>query len=1111
MLKAKLPAYLLILILTVCFTFIVPQLYAQQPAFNQSQTPRKAVFDPLSIRVMDSLLMLNDIRSRADHKKPAAYETFATGPLRNLKTPPRESVKAARNSAGMAKSNLSARPGAICYTISGRDFLRQDSLVMYVGDPTLTADGNVIVSGEFADYATLPQIETGGFCMKTDPEGNMIWAKLYDSTADVSYDYVNFFKSLELRNGSILLAGRTTNKVSGNDDFVLCMLDNNGNQVWMKTYESKFWQGFNGSGDFFVLRDLQEDPATGEIYFTGHHWFSTGAITKIHPADGRVLWSHGYDSWNSDYVFGTVINPGELLLFQLENGYYNQSYITAMAINKTNGDTLFTKRISQTGDLYAPRLYGAYSMVKLDNGHFRLSGPTTGFLEFPAYTGTVDLYHAGIIELDNNLDFVKAYGFKNRIESNSYNAKVSLSPDGTGVFTMFNYISGYNGNAHISIFKDDLIYHQRKRLHRNEGMPYEPPSLQLADGGWLNIKLMGDSTLMGIDGSKIDYHRMYSSDTASACLGVQDDATSIWYFDFEPAQRGLDSISKNVFRESRVKKFDTWDFNTTREPSCVIISHCDTLDLKANAVTICPGNTIIVTIQKNKECGSLVPLVYDTSFVDGVTKLTDSTFSFRFEKPGSGYIHASLMGCELRKDSVYVEVLPARYSLQLGNDTVLCVGNTIRLNAGRGFATYRWQDGSADSMYSVTRPGLYHVTAVNGCGSVFSDSIEVSDHPPIPISIGPDRFKCNNDTLKLRATDGFINYKWSANYNISSVSGQEVIINPLVDTVYMVSAEKMPGCFAYDTVRIKVGLSPKIELGTDTSICRDDGIVLDAGPGFSSYSWNTGSDQRMLGIGEPGRFYVKATNAEGCSSSDTLVLLSLYDLPQPDLGPDAVICKGQVSILQTPGQYNSYIWSNGASGSSITVNRPGQYWLSVTDAHGCQGIDTVFIPAVVEPPMAFLGADTTICSYGELLIHPSSSYNEYLWSSGSTASSMLVTQPGIYWLEVEDDNHCKGRDTIDVKQKDCMEGLYVPTAFTPNDDGNNDIFRPLLFGDIRQYRFAVYNRWGEKVFESSTPGEGWNGRRGTAALETAAFAWVCSFQLAGHEPEMRKGTVMLVK
>src|SRR4029079_13225481 len=104
------------------------------------------------------------------------------------------------------------------------------------------------------------QWEDGGFCMKTDREGNVLWARRYDSTAGVSYDYLNLFRSIELHDGSLLLAARKTNKVSGNDDFVSTKIDNNGNIIWLKTYASRFWQGFNGSGDLFGLCGLQEDP-----------------------------------------------------------------------------------------------------------------------------------------------------------------------------------------------------------------------------------------------------------------------------------------------------------------------------------------------------------------------------------------------------------------------------------------------------------------------------------------------------------------------------------------------------------------------------------------------------------------------------------------------------------------------------------------------------------------------------------------------------------------------------------------------------------------------------------------------------------------------------------
>ena len=1104
------------LIITLFLHYIdsrAQQLRPQHPAANRAPDAKKIIVNPRNVRAMDSLRMLDDIHRWIDNNPGESQLTKINRSPQKINSAPVRGMRPKKTSGDTSvskKSLAELRPNAVCYTISGRDFLMQASLMLWTGDPTLTSDGNVLVSGQFGDYSISPY-QNGGFCMKTDIEGNMIWGKLFDSTANVQYDYLNCFKSVELQNGSILLAGRTTNKVSGNDDFVLMKLDNNGNQIWQKTYESKFWQGFNGSGDLFGLRDIKEDPATGEIYFTGYHWFGPSVITKIDLSDGRILWSNAYDSGNSEFPFGTIINPGQLLLFQLENGYYNQSYVTVIAINKTNGDTLYTKRISQTGDLYSPRLYGTYSMVQLKNGNYRMCGPTTGYWEYPAYTGTKDLHHAGIIELDNNLNFVKAFGFKNRVESNSYNTKISLYPDGTGVFTMFDYASGYNGDSHISIFKDDLIYHQRKRIHINEGMPYEPAMLQLPDGGHLNIKLMGDSTKMASDGARIDYYRMYSSDTASLCLGVKDTVTSIWYFNFEPAYRGLDSIHRNVFRESRLKKYDTWSFNTTQEPSCVVISHCDTFDLKTNATTICPGKSVTVTVSKNKECGSLVPLVYDTTFVDRVIKLTDSTYVFYFEKPGSGYIHGSLMGCVLRTDSVFVEVLPTRYSLDLGADTVLCPGNQIKLNAGSGFASYLWQDGSADSTYMVTRPGIYHVLAVNGCGSIYRDTVIVKDHPPIDINVGPDRFKCNSDTLHLQATPGFINYRWTPDYNINSTSGQIVIVNPLTDTVYTLVAEKKPGCFAYDTVRVQVSISPGINLGSDTSICRYDILTLDAGAGFSSYLWNTGSNQRSLTIGQPGVYFVKAITEKGCSSFDTLRLLKLHDLPQPNLGSDSVICAGQPRILSSGDQYLSYHWNTGSTNSSITASQPGKYWLTVIDGNGCKGADTTFIPSIEQPPGLFLGLDTAICSYGNLTLKSSSHFDRQLWNTGSAAATITINQPGIYWLEVIDDNNCKGTDTIIVAQKDCMEGLFVPDAFTPNGDGLNDVFRPMLFGDIKSFMFRIYNRWGQVVFETTTPGKGWDGNYIEQNQDSNVFVWSCTYQLNGKQPEQKSGKVVLIR
>jgi len=1092
------------------FAFSIQDLQAQQPATPHSTVPmhfRNLLSNPVSV---DSFNAGQRLRLQRVGKS-ATGQSFQTGKDKNAGAPmisPGQRQYKSTTETGR-RAGPASRPGAVCYTISGRDFLKQDSLLFYTGEPTLLSDGNVLISGEYGDYRKKP-FQYGGFCMKTDTEGNLIWGKVFDSTGGQTYDYINYFRSLELRDGSIMLAGRTSNRISKNDDFVLAKLDKDGNQVWTKTYECRFWEGSNGSGDYFNFRELKEDRATGEVYFVGSLWGGLSTITKIDPADGHVTWSNGYDSWGSDHPFGIIIEGDELLLFQLEYGYYD-GYVAVTRINKLNGDTLSVKHHAQLNTQDAPQMYNTYSVVKLDNGHYRMSGPTTRYFEFPSYTGTRDLYHAAVVELDQNFDVVNAFVFKNRVESNSYNTKVSLYPDGTGVFTMFDYNSPYTGNSHISIFRNNLIYHQRKRIHINEGMPFEPFTLKLSDGGLLNIKGMGDSTLMGGDGSKIDYYRMYSTDTASLCLGVKDSVTSIMPIQYEPIVRGLETIHKNVFSESRIKTFHSWNFTTTQQPSCVVISHCDTLSLETGNTKICPGNSINVVIHKNRECGSLVPLEYDSSFVDHITKLDDSTYRFHFNKPGSGYIYASLMGCVLHRDSVFVEVLPARTDMYLGADTVLCPNNQLVLDAGKGFASYQWQDGSQDTKFTVTRPGIYHVMQENGCGRIFRDTVEVKDHPPIPISIGSDRSKCNNDTLQLQATPGFINYKWSPAYQISSVTGQNVIINPLVDTIYSIVAEKKPGCFAYDTVRIRVNNSSQIALGADTSICRQDIIALDAGAGFASYTWSTGETNRSIRVESAGSYFVKATTADGCSSFDTLEVQNIYALPRPDLGPDSVICAGQPRSLQTTAVYNGYLWNNGAVTRSVVVDQTGNYWVDVIDEHGCKGSDTTFIPSVKKAPYAFLGADTAICSYGSLTLLPVTAFERQRWSTGSTSGSIQVNQPGDYWLEVTDDNHCQGRDTIRVIQKDCMEGLFVPSAFTPNHDGLNDRLTPMLFGDIRSFRFTIYNRWGEVVFETTTVGKGWDGTYGGRQQNADVFVWSCTYLLNGKTNERRSGKIVLVR
>jgi gliding motility-associated-like protein len=500
---------------------------------------------------------------------------------------------------------------------------------------------------------------------------------------------------------------------------------------------------------------------------------------------------------------------------------------------------------------------------------------------------------------------------------------------------------------------------------------------------------------------------------------------------------------------------------------------------------------------------------WDLSPGVSIANQTDTTISLKFNGFGKFKISSTLLGCIPVKDSLFISIAPKTTMLDLGDDIGLCENSVVTLKAGPSFMAYQWSDGSRDSVLRVSQPGMFWVQVTDSCGNSLRDSVKITTSKPT-INVGPDRTKCNNDTLRLTAPSGFTNYSWSNNYNISSTKTQNVVVNPLVDTAYYVKAEKTPGCFAYDTVRIKVHQSPPISLGTDKSFCAEDSTVFNAGAGFTKYTWSTGAKTQKVIVKAAGSYSVSGTTAEGCKSLDTVQVVAVHPLPVVMLDKNPALCTGSEKLLDA-GNFASYNWSNGSTSKTIKINGVGVYSVTVADTNGCKGSDTTIISTLHPLPGAFLPADTVICSYGTLEMKPLTSFNRYLWSNGSVGSSITITQPGHYWLEATDGNLCKGRDSILVAPKQCMQGFYIANAFTPNGDYKNDIMRPLLFGNVKSYRFTIYNRWGEIVFQTNELRKGWDGKFAGRLQQTGVFIWICNYQFEGAEDKTQKGTFTLIR
>ncbi|HVX27607.1 MAG TPA: T9SS type B sorting domain-containing protein [Parafilimonas sp.] len=247
----------------------------------------------------------------------------------------------------------------------------------------------------------------------------------------------------------------------------------------------------------------------------------------------------------------------------------------------------------------------------------------------------------------------------------------------------------------------------------------------------------------------------------------------------------------------------------------------------------------------------------------------------------------------------------------------------------------------------------------------------------------------------------------------------------------------------------------------------------------------------------------------GCDSVVSTQLI-VHPKPQPDLGPDKDVCSNS-EVIVTPGNFKDYLWQDLSIHNSFKINAPGTYWVKVSNEYNCTASDTITIQSMFPSPANFLKATDSICDDESLLIMPLNSYSAYYWSNGAVSKDITVQQPGIYSLTVTDINHCEGSDTIHIFQKQCNRGVYIPSAFTPNHDGKNDLFKPQIFGNVVKYHFVIFNRWGKIVFETNDIHKGWDGTYNNLPQRTDTFVWICSFQLEGSKEERRNGSLVLLR
>lgn len=223
---------------------------------------------------------------------------------------------------------------------------------------------------------------------------------------------------------------------------------------------------------------------------------------------------------------------------------------------------------------------------------------------------------------------------------------------------------------------------------------------------------------------------------------------------------------------------------------------------------------------------------------------------------------------------------------------------------------------------------------------------------------------------------------------------------------------------------------------------------------------------------------------------------------------DTVVCQGDTVILDASNPEVVYLWQNGSTNPTFKVTRPGTYSVAVTNRCG-SATDTANVRHKPLPTVN-LGPDTIICPNDTVVLSAFAANTNYLWNDNSNETTLSVIEPGLYWVKVELEN-CYNTDSIQFEFKGCEVALQMPNIFTPNGDGINDFFEPMKIIGIEDATIHVYNRWGQKLFESQTASNGWSGKTRGLDCSVGTYFYVVNYSDIYGQVNTLSGSVTLIR
>lgn len=455
---------------------------------------------------------------------------------------------------------------------------------------------------------------------------------------------------------------------------------------------------------------------------------------------------------------------------------------------------------------------------------------------------------------------------------------------------------------------------------------------------------------------------------------------------------------------------------------------------------------------------------------------------------------------------------------------------TVSVTGATPNYTYLWSNNNNSTTISNLAAATYTITITDANSCTATSSVTISAPSAIVLNTSVTAVSCHNDsngTAIVTAAGGTPSYVyfWNNDSTTSSISNLQA-------GNYAVTVTDSWGCTANGSVAVNNPSALSVTATTTPQSCSsqtDGSVGINATGGTPSYSYQwspaSGSGPAITGLAA-GTYLYTVTDAHGCVLSDSAIVslsaaISLSaNVVQPLCPP---LATGNIAVTATGGNPGyTYTWSNAAQNAINGHLAPGNYYLTVTDSRGCTEMDTFSLSYQGQLSVSAGVADTIDLGQSVTLTAvPNSAAGDitYIWSPDYHLSCVdcqstvaAPFQTFTYVVNASDTNGCKAVDSVTV-YVNVNYNLYIPNAFTPNGNGTNDYFQ--IFGDKTTWKFvedSIFNRWGERIFESNDLNFQWDGRYKGELQEPGTYVYLINVTfINGHSTGPLKGSLTLIR